>query len=846
MTNVKLNQNSLLQANNLKYTWGDYALLTALSNKGTDQSINLDALGGLSVNGGRIKTQIDHFNDGSSEKMMLKFMEAGAATTASGTIKVTLSDFANNDSGQTGAHERAVVRALDANGVEVGKFTLTAGQGTEVADDQYQYSLNVGTHKVASLEFSATSYSNGLVNAKGNSSDYMLKALEFTTNTTTSPTPTPTPVPNQTYSPGADNSIGGDDIGSVSGAVVLRAGDDIQAAINTHTAGTTFFLTKGVYYGADELEAKDGMKFIGEGDGDDVVLKGSKTYDSSKWVSENGMWTLKGVHLADHNALVASLDTETQGTETTRTRQDLFINDQLYKRVATLGELSKGEFYQSGDKIFISGDNASPKGSVTELGYHNYAFKNGGDNVTLQNFTIEHYANTHHSGAVDIRYVSGWQLLDMNVDYNHGVGLNAGLNTLVSGGSYSNNGQMGIQISADAPNTTVNDAIVFGNNYADYRTGWSAGGIKYAGTDNTTLQNNYVAANIGMGMWADVGQTNSHVTGNHTILNGWMGSDFEIGKSGSVAEFNVGVRNGFLKSEWLWGSQFSVRNTNDSDLKHNLAIVDANYGDGIAAINSDRGGTAITGNKYTYNAEVTDNSVVYLGKTGTSGFALNHTTTTPVNTTFANNQYIVDDTTTKHWQYDTPTGPRAGGSTTTSPTKYGYEAGSDVDVTSPDAYVRSIGLDIYLNTQAPTAIQGSVNNDTITGTVNNDLIMGGKGNDLIFGGAGKDVIMDGKGADTIIGGAGIDFIQLGEGADVVYFGGKNDVGDTIFKFDHIEDKLDVDAVLKDYGKTYADLRLEQVNLYHQNLVLENGATDVVVAQFLQTETALKLTDIHWI
>jgi parallel beta-helix repeat protein len=50
---------------------------------------------------------------------------------------------------------------------------------------------------------------------------------------------------------------------STSGAIVLKAGDNIQSAVNKYPAGTTFRLTAGTYYG-QEIRPKNGNQFYGE------------------------------------------------------------------------------------------------------------------------------------------------------------------------------------------------------------------------------------------------------------------------------------------------------------------------------------------------------------------------------------------------------------------------------------------------------------------------------------------------------------------------------------------------------------------------------------------------------
>lgn len=817
--------------------WGSFVDVFGFGKAGAAAMVTHNATG-LGVSGGRYSNQIDHFNDGTSERISFAFNDSdGGVGKVTGKFDLVLSRLTAGDAGVGGNNERAMLTAYDEAGNDVGEYLLGIGTGTKISAEEYKFSLDFGVKEVARVDIVSIPYFGNKINSTGESSDVSVKSMSFDLMQQVDDTPTPTP--------GAAGTITGDyDDITIKGNVYLKPGDNIQAAFDKSPEGTTFVLAKGVYYGYTDLSMKNGQKLIGQGDGE-AIFKGSKVYDSSKWVQENGRWTLSGVHAADTNAPTDGVlfDPNVWGSEVARTKQDLFINDVLYKRVGSLAELSKGEFYQQGNKIYLSGDNPNPKGMLTEIGFHeNLMSRNNGDNLTLQNFTVSKYANPHMVGAIHGQDSVGWKVLDMNFIQNHGVGIVLGGNATMEGGTYANNGQYGFQISGRGDNSIVDSIYLHGNNYADFLWG---GGMKLGGQNNATLQNNLITQNNGIGFWGDVGVTNSHMYSNHAILNGRSGFDYEICEDGNDITFNVALRNGTNAA--YSSPQIASRNTSGTTIEHNLvATMDSKGSDGIMLRNMDRGGQATELDAYTYNNKVEDNIILH-GEQGRTGFQLNHQTNKPVNVTIDGNQYILGSKTYEYFQYDTPTGPRnVDDRFVSNPKSYGFEKTGDVDYASPSTYLRSLGLDAYMGTSVPTPLQGSVYSETITGTDANDVIMGNSGNDLIFGGKGNDVIIGGRGADTIIGGQGVDFIQLSQGTDVISFTSVQDAGDTLFNFNSTEDKIDIRAILNATGKATSALRLEQVNLYHQNLVLENGANDIVVAQFVQPELMIKLSDIHWI
>jgi Ca2+-binding RTX toxin-like protein len=94
---------------------------------------------------------------------------------------------------------------------------------------------------------------------------------------------------------------------------------------------------------------------------------------------------------------------------------------------------------------------------------------------------------------------------------------------------------------------------------------------------------------------------------------------------------------------------------------------------------------------------------------------------------------------------------------------------------APDNVIGSVGDDLILTLDGADNIHGNLGNDTIDGGRDGDLINGGGGDDTIDGGGGRDLIDGGRGNDVLEGGAGNDNLGGGEGNDNLGGGSGDDL-----------------------------------------------------------------------
>jgi Ca2+-binding RTX toxin-like protein len=122
-------------------------------------------------------------------------------------------------------------------------------------------------------------------------------------------------------------------------------------------------------------------------------------------------------------------------------------------------------------------------------------------------------------------------------------------------------------------------------------------------------------------------------------------------------------------------------------------------------------------------------------------------------------------------------------------------------------------------------ILGNVGNNRLIGGDGGDVLDGDFGNDTIDGGTGNDIIEGDRGADVMTGGAGADtfLYRIGALAEIGLIG-----GDTISRFQHGVDKIDLSDILSDFGIGANDaftggfLKIDVVGNNTQILFDQNG------------------------
>lgn len=390
------------------------------------------------------------------------------------------------------------------------------------------------------------------------------------------------------------------------GAVELSPGDDVQAAVNSHGNGTTFYLHNGTYR-LQSVNVKDGDTFTGETT-TGAVMSGARVLTG--WTASGSNWFVGGQTQQGDN-VPGSCCCKGDHPRCSYP-EDLFMDNAPLFHVANLGDLGPGKWYfdYGADRIYMR-DN--PSGHTMETSVSSFAFYGQADNVTIQNLTVEKYANPAQNGAILCAQIENrapqghnWVVKDNIVRLNHGSAVFASDRMQILRNKIFKNGQMGLSGDGDA--VLVQDNEISFNNFAGYDPGWEAGGTKFVGSTNIVMRGNYSHDNIGSGLWLDFNNSSFLIENNHTQNNMLYGITQEIGQNGIIRNNlveNEGSNPG-APSNAMWYSGGIVVSASPGVEVYGNTV--KNSVNGIGAIQADRGGGFLV-----KNLSVHDNTIVQNG-----------------------------------------------------------------------------------------------------------------------------------------------------------------------------------------------------------------------------------------
>lgn len=313
----------------------------------------------------------------------------------------------------------------------------------------------------------------------------------------------------------------------------INPGDDIQAVVDAHPAGTRFLMPAGLYR-MQTVRPKDGNSFVGS---PGAIMNGSRVLTS--FVREGPYWVAHGQTQQAPAGGVCE-----PGYTGCRHPEDLFINNTMLRQVTARGELQPGSWYfdYAADKIYLA---QSPDGQHVETSVARYAFYGFASNVSIMGLTIEKYATTNHAGAINANG-SGWTIRDNEVRLNHTSGIRTGgNNSQVTGNFVHHNGKNGLGAWGGA-DSVFRDNEIASNNLNEFAQNWDGGGAKFTMTTRLIVRNNHVHDNRGTGLWLDVDNLDSTIDLNTVERNSRNGISFEV-------SFNATIRSNTVDRNGLYG-----------------------------------------------------------------------------------------------------------------------------------------------------------------------------------------------------------------------------------------------------------------------------------------------------
>lgn len=336
------------------------------------------------------------------------------------------------------------------------------------------------------------------------------------------------------------------------------------------------------------------------------------------------------------------------------------------------GTYSNAQFLPKSNDQFIGDSNG---GTVLDGGGFLpwLTYDDGATGVLLQNLTVQNYSTAQDLGAVQTGQY--WTLNNDTVQWNSNAGVTLGANSVINGGAYDYNGQVGID-GYQADNAQVNGAEIAYNNLGSYDPHNNAGGLKFSDSAFVIANNNNVHDNDGMGIWGDNESVDWTIDGNTVTNNALDGIHYEVSHSAQI-DSNVISGNG--------GAGIYISNSNGVAAMYNQIAVGSNnsgLNGGIDIFNMDRAPYGEPGDVST-TEDIEYNTIIHQGDAAWDGAMASAPYTSDPNIVFDNNTYWVADPNQTYWVFNN-----------TTPTLYNwndvhnytpYEANGTLNIGTPSA-----------------------------------------------------------------------------------------------------------------------------------------------------------------
>jgi hypothetical protein len=206
---------------------------------------------------------------------------------------------------------------------------------------------------------------------------------------------------------------------------------------------------------------------------------------------------------------------------------DVYVNNVLYTKVASLSAVGAGDVYldKSAMKIYML-DN--PSGKTVEYTVASSAVT-GESGSRLEGLVVEKFANDGFTVAIDGSH--GMTIAYNELRYAHGQGLNGG--PMTQHNFVHHCGLNGLDTIAGTSGAVFQYNEVSFNNTAHYDYFWAGGGSKFWKSTGTVVKYNYVHDNYGRGLWDDTDNTITYA--NNIVANNQSdGIIHEVGHAATI------------------------------------------------------------------------------------------------------------------------------------------------------------------------------------------------------------------------------------------------------------------------------------------------------------------------
>jgi parallel beta-helix repeat protein len=425
-----------------------------------------------------------------------------------------------------------------------------------------------------------------------------------------------------------------------SSSVDVSPNMDLAHEVDAHPAATTFILHPGMYRLQRMIKPKEGDSFIGPcgkppcTPGSQAILSGARELTSVQQVGSH--YAVTGQN--QHNQITADAGKCQEIFPRCNFPEDLYLDDQPLAHVSSPDDVGPGKWYFDYANHTLYFDDNS-RGHKLETSIVPAAFTPGpANNVTIKGLTIEKFATPSQTGAVGGAGISNpnpavganWIVENNEIRLNHAYGVRINFGWQVLNNYIHDNGNLGVggglgggmseTLSAIPSHVLIQGNEIARNNYAHFKTGFQAGGVKIAGSRGVVIRGNYVHDNEGPGLWADIK--------NYDILydNNTVSDNTEGGIAHEISFASIVRNNRLLKNasgkpsekSWLYGASLLSSTSQGVEAYCNTVEVSSEGGNGIDMIAQHR---SPTDNQVSQNNYYHHNTVVFDGNSGVTGGA---------------------------------------------------------------------------------------------------------------------------------------------------------------------------------------------------------------------------------
>lgn len=421
--------------------------------------------------------------------------------------------------------------------------------------------------------------------------------------------------------------------------VSVEPGADLAQVADSQPEGAVVCLAPGRFTVDRPIRPKTSQTFRGSGKTElagDVPVEG--------WGAEGAVWTARGHLPADYEKSGQCEDIHSNPCQVAET---LFLDGRPVRRVMTRNAVGPATFYAdyAANVLYLGQD---PTGRAATLARTRTAITSTAPRVSIEHLTVRGFANLAQRGAV---VVGGqdWTIRDSVITANHGVGLMMvqADRARITGNTIARNGQLGLGQYRSQGVRIENNHIVNNNTAEFWRADWESGGIKVT-RSSSTIANNDISNNLGVGVWVDVAGDGVGITENKIAGNAADGVRYEISRNGRISG-NAITGNGLALKRGagtglLTGAGITVNTSSDVTIEKNAVSGNLN-GIGIQARPR---GDGPWGEYVLKNVVVAENHIDLRGPaTATTGYVEAGSLTRPPDLggiRFQGNLYVLKDT----------------------------------------------------------------------------------------------------------------------------------------------------------------------------------------------------------